>query len=196
MATHMSTSSTIRVEQEVPRRCDEHETSPLPQGICVDPADLGRDEHSGPAPFAACGLDGHLQNARQARQFVSITLHRWALQPLLPDTELVVSELVTNAVQHGLTHASAEAVDYPLWLGLFRHPGYLVCAVADPSPEPPRPRDPDPSALGGRGLALIEALSDSWSWSRTLPYGKTIWATLSLPGPPRPKPRPLHRRPA
>ncbi|MEU9014335.1 ATP-binding protein [Streptomyces sp. NPDC048479] len=186
----------MRVEQEVPRRCDGRETTPLPQGLCADSTDLGHDECSGPGLFAACGLDGQLQNARQSRQFVTMTLNRWALQPLVPDTELVVSELVTNAVQHALTHTAADAEDYPLWLGLFRHPRHLVCAVADPSPDPPRPRDPDALALGGRGLALIDALSDTWSWSPTLPYGKTIWVTLPLPSTFRPKPRPLHRRPA
>ncbi|MFF3322414.1 ATP-binding protein [Streptomyces sp. NPDC002889] len=139
-------------------------------------------------------MDGRLQNAGQARQFVSMTLNGWALQPLVPDAKLVVSELVTNAVQHALTHTAEEAVDYPLWLGLFRHPGHLLCAVADPSPDPPRPGSCDPSASGGRGLALIDALSDSWSWSRTPPRGKTVWAMLPLPGPSGPTPRSPHRR--
>ncbi|MEJ8639259.1 ATP-binding protein [Streptomyces sp. NPDC006475] len=130
--------------------------------------------------FAACGLDGQLQNASQARQFVATTLTGWALPQLVPDAELVVSELVTNAVQHALDPASPEDGDYPVWLGIFRQPGDLVCAVTDPSSTAPRPRSADECALGGRGLHLISALCDTWSWSLTPPKGKTVWATLPL----------------
>ncbi|MFG3496493.1 ATP-binding protein [Streptomyces sp. NPDC047928] len=147
------------------------------------PDDLGLDVLS-PGGFAACGLDGRLQNAAQARRFVSLTLDRWALPSLAGDMGLIVSELVTNAVKHGLTqpHRPDDSADYPLWLGLFRHPGHLVCSVADPSPEPPRPRAVDVSAPGGRGLALVTSLSDTWSWSPTPPCGKTVWASMRLPG--------------
>lgn len=112
-----------------------------------------------------------------------MTLNRWALGVLVPDAALVVSELVTNAVQHALDPTARDAGDsgeYPVWLGIFRHPSDLVCAVTDPSPAPPRPRDADASALGGRGLTLIEAVSETWSWSLTPPRGKTVWATLPL----------------
>jgi anti-sigma regulatory factor (Ser/Thr protein kinase) len=193
----MSASSGTRVEQEVPplRGYADGESTVLPLGgLFAGPPDPVREECPGPGLFAACGLDGRLQNARQARRFVGLTLDRWALQALVPDTEIVVGELVANAVRHALTPSSADAADYPLWLGLFRHPGHLVCAVADPSPHPPRPLDADHSALGGRGLALIDALSESWSWSRTPPHGKTVWATMALPGASPAMRRPVHQR--
>ncbi|MCM2390568.1 ATP-binding protein [Streptomyces albipurpureus] len=133
-----------------------------------------------PAGFAACGLDGQLRNAPQARRFLASTLDRWALQRVLPDAGLVVSELVTNAVQHALEPGAGDLGEYPVWLGIFLHPDELVCAVTDPSSNPPCPRDAEASALGGRGLALISALSRTWSWSLTPPRGKTVWATLSL----------------
>ncbi|MQS35859.1 ATP-binding protein [Streptomyces katsurahamanus] len=133
----------------------------------------------GPAGFAACGLDGNLRNAPQARRFVAATLGGWALPGLVPDAALVVSELVTNAVQHALGPASADHGDYPLWLGLFLHTDDVVCAVTDPSSRPPCPREAPDCALGGRGLALVGALSESWSWSLTPPRGKTVWAALS-----------------
>ncbi|MGW1888401.1 ATP-binding protein [Streptomyces sp. NPDC001970] len=133
--------------------------------------------------FAACGLDGTPRNACQARRFVALTLNGWELEPLIPDMALIVSELVTNAVRHALGAQPQEAAtEYPLWLGLVRHPGHLVCSVADPSPEPPRTRDADADALDGRGLELIGALSESWSWSPTEPRGKTVWARLAVPG--------------
>ncbi|MEU2433880.1 ATP-binding protein [Streptomyces sp. NPDC007861] len=134
--------------------------------------------------FAACGLDGTPRNACQARRFVTLTLNGWELEPLVPDMALIVSELVTNAVRHGLTTEAAEAAtEYPLWLGLVRQPDHIVCSVADPSPEPPRPRNADDRAFDGRGLALIGALSDTWSWSPMEPRGKTVWASLALPSP-------------
>ncbi|UNM16486.1 ATP-binding protein [Streptomyces formicae] len=140
--------------------------------------------------FAACGLDGTPRNACQARRFVTITLNGWELEPLVPDMALIVSELVTNAVRHGLTTEAQEAAaEYPLWLGLVRQPGHVVCSVTDPSPEPPRPRSAADTAPDGRGLALIGALSDSWSWSPMEPRGKTVWASLALPGPALPAPQ-------
>ncbi|MER5768779.1 ATP-binding protein [Streptomyces sp. NPDC001985] len=142
--------------------------------------------HGGvPAGFAACGLDGNLRNASQARRFVAATLDRWELPALVPDAALVVSELVTNAVQHALDPETPDPVDYPVWLGMFLHPEDVVCAVTDPSSRPPRPRDAGSCALGGRGLSLIDALSQSWSWSLTPPRGKTVWAALPLAAPPR-----------
>ncbi|MGW3622883.1 ATP-binding protein [Streptomyces sp. NPDC000880] len=140
----------------------------------------GLVQGNSPVGFAACGLDGQLRNAPQARHFVAATLNGWALHTLVPDTAVVVSELVTNAVQHALDPASPDDGDYPVWLGIFLHPGYLVCAVTDPSSKPPRPRNADACAIGGRGLSLITALSDTWSWSLTPPRGKTVWATLPL----------------
>jgi anti-sigma regulatory factor (Ser/Thr protein kinase) len=139
----------------------------------------GVDEYLDPGSFAACGLDGGLRNARQARRFAGITLHGWGMDALVPDMELVVSELVTNAVRHALAEPSEGPAGYPLWLGLFRHPGHVVCTVTDPSSDPPRPCAPEALELGGRGLALISELSDSWSWSLTPPCGKAVWASLA-----------------
>lgn len=141
----------------------------------------GPVQGGGPTGFAACGLDGTLRNASQARRFVAHTLDGWGLSRLVPDTSLVVSELVTNAVQHALDREDREAArgDYPLWLGIFLHPDDVVCAVTDPSSQAPLPRDATVCASGGRGLALVGALCASWSWSLTPPRGKTVWATLA-----------------
>jgi anti-sigma regulatory factor (Ser/Thr protein kinase) len=150
-----------------------------------------------PGGFSACGLDGRPQNAGQARKFAAHTLDAWALQSLAGDVELIVSELVGNAVRHALGPAGAATApagptdddpvpgpdQYPVWLGLFRYARHLVCAVTDPSPAPPRLCDPAASAVGGRGLFLISSLSDTWSWQPTPPRGKTVWASLPLPSP-------------
>ncbi|MFD5425186.1 ATP-binding protein [Streptomyces sp. NPDC127084] len=150
--------------------------------------DLRLDHGFGADNFAACGLDGHPRNARQARRFVDVTLRGWGLVALVPDMAVVAGELVTNAVRHALEPGHAASDAYPLWLGLYRQPGHVVCTLTDPSPAPPRPqtglRSPAPWAAGGRGLALVDALSDSWSWSLTPPLGKAVWASVALPGRP------------
>jgi anti-sigma regulatory factor (Ser/Thr protein kinase) len=183
VTTHVSASSSTNTRQ-VTRLCvGETGAEPLSrlarshhQGW-----DWGLDQDIRTSGFAACGLDGQLQNARQARRFVETILNGWALQPLVPDATLVVSELVTNAVRHALNPAPPDVSEYPVWLGVFLHPGELVCAVADPSSTPPCQRTPDASTVGGRGLSLIGAVSDSWQWSLTPPRGKTVWAALPLP---------------
>jgi anti-sigma regulatory factor (Ser/Thr protein kinase) len=163
------------------RLCGAEPGAELPPGSArSDEPEWGLVQGNSPVGFAACGLDGHPRNAPQARHFVAATLNGWALHTLVPDAAVVVSELVTNAVQHALDPVSPDDGDYPVWLGIFLHPGDLVCAVTDPSSNPPCPRDADACAVGGRGLKLISALSDTWSWSLTPPRGKTVWATLPL----------------
>lgn len=152
-----------------------HASPPLPPAGC-DP-----DAMALPEGFAACGLDGRRDNAGQARSFVGHTLDQWALPDLAADTKLVVSELVTNAVRHAVEPMRPHVGAYPLWLGLFRYPSRLMCAVSDPSPAPPRQRLADASDVGGRGLLLIGSLTDSWSWETTAPQGKTVWAAMHLP---------------
>ncbi|MFF4229455.1 ATP-binding protein [Streptomyces sp. NPDC001820] len=180
MTTHLSASLSTSTGRGG-RFCGaEPGAEPLPGLPRSGEPEWGLVQGNSPVGFAACGLDGQLRNAPQARHFVAATLSGWALESLVPDAAVVVSELVTNAVQHALDPASPDDGDYPVWLGIFLHPGDLVCAVTDPSSDPPRPRDADASAVGGRGLKLISALSETWSWSLTLPRGKTVWATLPL----------------
>lgn len=179
MTTHMAASSSTGVRDREGRRAGVSGAGgPFGSTGASEPP-WGLGQGLGAAGFAACGLDGHLRNASQARRFVAATLDRWDLAALTPDTALVVSELVTNAVQHALAPGAADRGEYPVWLGVFLHPDDLVCAVSDPSPLPPRPREAASGALGGRGLSLVGALCANWSWSPTPPRGKTVWAALS-----------------
>jgi hypothetical protein len=92
----------------------------------------------------------------------------------------VVSELVTNSVA-----ASAElrpaVAPVLVWLGSDGH--RVLVAVADASPHPPVRLKLGPDADGGRGLALVEALSSRWGWHTTTMAGlaKTVWAEWRLP---------------
>lgn len=113
-----------------------------------------------------------------ARHAVIAVLGGWGFRDerWLQAAELLVSELVTNAVRHG-GGAVAFSVE--------SHDGQVVLCVADSSSAPPRHRDPDHD--GGRGLALIEAFSTRWG-VRDHQGGKQVWVELR----PYPEPLPTH----
>jgi serine phosphatase RsbU (regulator of sigma subunit)/anti-sigma regulatory factor (Ser/Thr protein kinase) len=85
--------------------------------------------------------------------------------------ELVVSELVTNAIRY----AGA-----PVLLRLIRTDTSLICEVTDPSNTQPRLRRARVTDEGGRGLFLVAQLCDRWGVRYDGPAGKTIWAEKSL----------------
>ncbi|MEO3752419.1 SpoIIE family protein phosphatase [Streptomyces sp. B6B3] len=94
----------------------------------------------------------------------------WGLDELAIVTELVVSELVTNAIRHGAA---------PIQLRLIRNRS-LICEVSDASSTAPHLRRARTSDEGGRGLLLVAQLTQGWGTRQTY-AGKTIWAEQSLP---------------
>jgi anti-sigma regulatory factor (Ser/Thr protein kinase) len=90
-----------------------------------------------------------------------------------PDGVLVVSELVTNAVQHGSGPVHVRIVD-----------GASVrIEVTDARPvERLEARDPDPDDPRGRGLFLVEALADAWGVADAPNGGKVVWAEFGARG--------------
>lgn len=110
-----------------------------------------------------------------ARRAVTAVLTGWGFrdEEWLESAAIVVSELVTNAVRHG---GGAIAVTVEA------HEGRVVLCAADGSSVVPRRRDADEA--GGRGLAVIEALSAGWG-VRDYQGGKQVWIQLPPhPGPP------------
>ncbi|HEU5107758.1 MAG TPA: ATP-binding protein [Micromonosporaceae bacterium] len=111
-----------------------------------------------------------------ARRVVSAVLFGWGFREenWTHAATVVVSELVTNAVQHGGGCVA---------LTVESHDGRVLLRVADGSSVVPRPRDPDET--GGRGLAVIEALSTGWGVD-DYQGGKRVWVELeSYPGRPQ-----------
>jgi PAS domain-containing protein/anti-sigma regulatory factor (Ser/Thr protein kinase) len=106
----------------------------------------------------------------QARSAALGKLTEWGLDDLAFTVELIVSELVTNAIRH-----AGGPIGLRLILG-----GALVCEVSDPSNTQPRLRRASPGDEGGRGLFLVAQLSTRWG-SRYGQSGKTIWAELAAP---------------
>ncbi|MBD0670654.1 SpoIIE family protein phosphatase [Streptomyces sp. CBMA156] len=108
----------------------------------------------------------------RARRLAAHTLRRWGLDQLCEATELMVSELVTNAVQHATR---------PVTLSLVRT-SRLRCEVGDDSPLLPRPRRTGPEDERGRGLQIVARSADRWGATR-LGTGKVVWFEQRLPQP-------------
>jgi hypothetical protein len=147
-----------------------------------------------PACTASLKLCPAPGSARAARDFTATVLRVWDLTAALSDARLVVSELVTNALQHGLAAAGARApvasppaeppigpAEPPIGLRLLRRPGWLRCEVTDPSDIMPIHLVPSDDAEFGRGLFLIAALSHEWGATLLSAGGKCVWADLGLP---------------
>jgi anti-sigma regulatory factor (Ser/Thr protein kinase) len=96
--------------------------------------------------------------------------------------ELVVSELVTNAVQFArMARRSAPFVR--VWLSA-SHSGPLLIQVWDPCEAKPVLRTPRPEAIGGRGLLLVHALSTDWgTYTPAALCGKVVWAIVPAGSP-------------
>ncbi|MCI0384556.1 SpoIIE family protein phosphatase [Streptomyces sp. CNQ085] len=106
----------------------------------------------------------------QARELVAAQLSTWGLEEMAFTTELIVSELVTNAIRYAGS---------PIGLRLIKDKT-LICEVSDPSQTQPHLRRARLTDEGGRGLFLIAQLAHRWG-SRYTPSGKTIW-TEQTPG--------------
>jgi len=106
----------------------------------------------------------------RAREYTRTQLTAWGLEALIDTTELLVSELVTNALRYG-------EGEIRLRLLLDR---MLVCEVWDAGLVQPRRRRARDTDEGGRGLQLVGLLSAAWG-SRRTPRGKTVWFELPLP---------------
>lgn len=135
-----------------------------------------------------CALTARYESVKGARDFTKAALCRWELSEQFDNVALVVSELVTNALRHALPSHHPGCLDPVVRLHLMYWPSRLVCAVRDPSETRPVPGgtvngEPDSSAESGRGLCLVEAVSDNWGWyplAGTL-RGKVVWALFDLP---------------
>ena len=104
------------------------------------------------------------------RKQVVEQLDTWGLQEAAFTAELVVSELVTNAIRYGA---------HPIRLRLIHDEATLICEVSDTSHTAPHLRRAKTWDEGGRGLLLVAQLTQRWG-SRHTADGKTIWAEIGL----------------
>lgn len=129
--------------------------------------------------FAACTLDGDPRSIAVARNVARSTLRGWGMDRLIDGVTAVASELVANALRHGVETPQQPLSPHPVVLSLLRRGPEVVCAVFDPGTGIPRVCVADHLAESGRGLHIVESLSDAWGWSMPGPYGKAVWARFS-----------------
>jgi anti-sigma regulatory factor (Ser/Thr protein kinase) len=109
-----------------------------------------------------------------ARLHAVHVLHEWGLRDLAGDAEMIVSELITNAIE-----ASALLPERPpVSLRLLLTGKSLVIEVWDHSPLGLEPREADADDECGRGLTVVAALSERWGWERTGSHRKVVWAEM------------------
>jgi anti-sigma regulatory factor (Ser/Thr protein kinase) len=177
-----------RLAEEAARRPEDLGDEPSPTGYAVTAA-----EHQVAAPAAAGGdgpafrlvlslsaldlrpLPTAVPCARlHARQVVL----EWGFPAIAADCELIVSELVTNAVTHGTSTVTAADLP-PVRLRLTGRARGVCVEVWDPSDDMPV-LQPDPlgEEPGGRGLSLVAAIARRWGAYRTAGGGKCVFAVL------------------
>ncbi|MCE0446241.1 ATP-binding protein [Streptomyces tricolor] len=105
-----------------------------------------------------------------ARRYATEQLTVWGLDEAAFTTELMVSELVTNAIRYGRP---------PIRLRLIHRGNTLISEVYDSSGTTPHMRRARIFDEGGRGLLLVAQLAERWG-TRHDRVGKTVWAEQSL----------------
>jgi anti-sigma regulatory factor (Ser/Thr protein kinase) len=105
----------------------------------------------------------------EARRFVRQHAAELGFPNSADDATLIVSELVTNAIQ--------AAPDCPAWVSVRAAGRYLILEVRDCSPKPPEFKPVDYMAEDGRGLRIVDQLAAFFDWT-PLPGGKVMWAIL------------------
>lgn len=109
--------------------------------------------------------------AAEARAFAQATLDSWhADAAVLHDALVVVSELVSNAIEHG----GGDPV-----LELHRHGDRVLVRVSDDDPRVPRVQQFDLTARRGRGLMIVQAMAHRWGHEQDAGR-KWVWAEMPL----------------
>jgi PAS domain S-box-containing protein len=153
--------------------CDRVVGTLLPGGTTADDTALllVRTRELDAEQVAVWELAAEAVAAGRARELVTGQLGTWGLDALAFETELVVSELVTNAVRYA---------EGPLQIRLIRD-RTLLCEVADTGHTSPHLRHSTAEDEGGRGLFIVAQLVQRWG-TRYSRSGKTIWTEQAFPG--------------
>ncbi|HSX97826.1 MAG TPA: SpoIIE family protein phosphatase, partial [Streptomyces sp.] len=151
--------------------CDTVMDAMLPESRTDDAALLLARTHAlDPQHVADWDIEPDPAQVPRARKFAVDQVDAWGLEEASFVTELVVSELVTNAIRYG---------EPPIRLRLIRDRS-LICEVSDASNTAPHLRRARASDEGGRGLLLVAQLTQGWGTRHTT-NGKTIWCAQALP---------------
>ena len=141
-----------------------------PNGERSQPLLLARTRMLGEHQVAVWELPADPAMVARARTLVTERLTAWGHEELAFTTELIVSELVTNAIHYA---------GGPIHVRLIRD-GTLFCEVSDPGHTSPHLRHATGEDEGGRGLFIIAQMAQRWG-TRYTAEGKTIWVEQALP---------------
>ncbi|MBY8882493.1 ATP-binding protein [Actinacidiphila acidipaludis] len=135
------------------------------------------DQADPAARECALELEAHPYRIQQIRRIVSAQLRYWRLDPLIDAASTGISELLANVHRHAKPDKQCAV---KLSLAADR----LLVAVADHDTRLPHMQPVEPTATTGRGLTMVEAMSDSWG-TDLLPDdgGKVVWFVLRTPVP-------------
>jgi anti-sigma regulatory factor (Ser/Thr protein kinase) len=151
----------------------------MPPASSLLSAPLLADSVSAPVqPTATCTLSSSPESVKIGRDFTRATLRDWGMTALTDLAELVVSELVTNALRHGLPAARKLGDQQYVRLRLLAQSPFVMCMVTDPERAIPVLREADTAAESGRGLTVVEACCVRWGWHLLDEGGKVVWALL------------------
>ncbi|MFJ3234895.1 PAS domain S-box protein [Streptomyces sp. NPDC086787] len=125
-----------------------------------------------PLATATTELPAEPRSVPAGRSFLGQVLDDWRVADRRDDACLLLSEVLTNAVQHA---------QGPIGLHICRTDTELTIEIADHSPHLPQPRVAAEDAESGRGLLLVRALADAWG-VRPTDEGKTTWFSIRSAG--------------
>jgi PAS domain S-box-containing protein len=187
LAAGTQSGSDTMGREQLRRALEEHARSaPTLDALCEETVDavlpaqpvddatllLARTHGLSESQYASWDVPTDPASVARVRTMVGEQLAGWGLDDMAFTTELVASELLTNAIRH----ASG-----PVRLRLLRDLT-LICEVSDASSTSPHLRHARTTDEGGRGLFLISQFTDRWG-TRYTPEGKIIWAEQPLPDP-------------
>jgi anti-sigma regulatory factor (Ser/Thr protein kinase) len=113
------------------------------------------------------------ETAAEARRLARRSCALWAFDEETVETAaLLISELVTNAVRHGRSHSIRVCIERPA-------PDCIRLSAVDKKRSMVTLDKRSPEDTGGRGLVLVDALSDHWGVD-LLPWGKRVWAEIRM----------------
>lgn len=141
----------------------------------MDRCRIAEGERSVEVSDSALRQERHLPAVRAshgaARDFVRCRLMIWGRDDIVDDALVIIGELLTNALIHAPSPEYVVAVD---WNG-----GMIRLEVWDTSPFLPHKLPIDLDNVHGRGMRIVDALSEVWGW-RIAASGKCVWAVLPL----------------
>ncbi len=153
---------------------------PSASASAAEPWPQGRRSRHGDRRWTLSAVPPRLDAVPCVRRHARDVLHLWGLPEVTADVELLLTELVTNAVEHARTSFTVSMS----WLGW-----HLRCEVSDALPVLPHPQLAlEPERTRGRGYLLLDSMSGGWG-VEVHDDGKTVWFTLPVRRSPGADPR-------